>query len=153
MDDNVNDEPMTVEELQGEVYDLEAQIVDLAKKLDAANSQDPEAQKVGFDPYARLGADFAPFEQTVNEIKKRDNCSRTDALAKARKENPEGYENFLAGTGTNADSEIVITKGEKHPFEKVVDSIMQQEGCSRAVAMQRARKKEPVKFAHYQEQD
>ena len=45
----------------------------------------------------------------------------------------------------------VITKREKHPFEKVVDAIMEQDGVSRSVAMSRARKKEPVKFAAYQE--
>jgi hypothetical protein len=46
----------------------------------------------------------------------------------------------------------VITKQGKTPFEKVVDAIMEQDGCSRSAAMSRARKKEPLKFAHYQEQ-
>jgi uncharacterized protein YoaH (UPF0181 family) len=44
----------------------------------------------------------------------------------------------------------VMAKG-KTPFETEVDNIQEQDGCSRSEAMARARKKHPVKFAHYNE--
>jgi hypothetical protein len=162
------------EELEGQMIDLEARIAHLTKILAAAPG---EQAKQDFDPFKRVGV--TDFEQTVAEVQKRDNCSRTDALAKARQENAAGFANYQASE-TNADfdslvaTEIakgapasvaaqrvglkypnaaaqVITKREKHPFEKVVDAIMEQDGVSRSVAMSRARKKEPVKFAAYQE--
>jgi hypothetical protein len=154
-------------ELVGAVIDLEAKMAHLAKTLAEAKAKDPEAKT------------SPDFEATVAEIRKRDACTHTEALTKARTENPKGFAAYQAG-GTNADfdalveAEIakgvsdsvarqrvglkypnaaaaVIAKAGKHPFEQVVDAIMQQEKCSRAVAMQRARKKEPLKFHSYQE--
>ena len=159
---NMNDE------LDGQMTDLEARIEHLTKTLAAATDKDQS----NFD-------EVVDFEQTVAEIQKRDNCTSQVAMAKARQENAAGFANYQASE-TNADfdslvaTEIakgapasvaaqrvglkypnaaaqVITKREKHPFEKVVDAIMQQDGVTSSVAMARARKKEPVKFAAYQE--
>jgi hypothetical protein len=164
-DDRQTETDMDVEGLEGRANDLEAQIAHLTKALAAVGQRN------------RLSAE--DFEQAVAEIRKRDNCSRTDALAKARKEAPEAFATYCDGS-TNADfnalvaeeiakgcppavaaqrvslrypdaAATVITKQDKHPFEKVVDAIMEQDGVTRSVAMARARKKEPVKFAAYQE--
>jgi hypothetical protein len=163
----------TQEELEGAVLDLEAQICDLNKRIEEAG--------VGSVSDGSAAPITVPddFEQTVTEIRKRDKSSRTEALAKARHENPEGFEAYRVGD-TNGDFDALvaaeiakgspaavaaqrvglrypnavapgIAKKEKTPFEKVVDAIMEQEGCSRSVAMSIARKKEPAKFAHYQE--
>ena len=108
------------------------------------------------------------FEATVTDIRKRDNCSRTAALAKARQEHPDAFEAFQSG---DADADFdalvaaeiakgspagiaaqrvglrypnaaaaVIAKKEKTPFETEVDNIQEQDGCSRSEAMARARK-------------
>jgi hypothetical protein len=92
--------------------------------------------QVTIDPFKRLGV--SDFEDTANEIAKRDNCSRTEALAKARKENPEGFDAFQT---VEVIREEEVAKTGKHPFELAVDAIQQQDKCTRAVAMQRARKK------------
>jgi hypothetical protein len=160
---------MEVEELEGAVIDLEARMAHLNKALEAANVK-PKSKDVEAKP------DFAT---TVAEIRKRDNCSRTEALVKARKEQPESFAAYSAGP-TNADfdklveAEIAkgvapsvaaqrvglrhpeataaaIAKQDRHPFLKLVDNIQEQDGCSRAVAMSRARKKSPEKFFSYQE--
>jgi hypothetical protein len=163
-DDRQKETNMDVVGLEGRANDLEAQIAHLNKALAAAGQRN------------RLGAE--DYEQTVAEIRKRDNCSRTDALAKARKENPTAFAAYCAGPTNNDFAALVeaeIAKGApasvaaqrvalrnpdlaasviekaKHPFEKVVDNIMAQDGVTRSVAMTRARKKEPVKFAAYQE--
>jgi hypothetical protein len=117
---------------------------------------------------------------SVAELQKRDNCTAQAAMTKARFENQVGFANYQSNA-TNDDFDAllekeiakgsppsvaaqrvglkypnaaaaVIAKREKHPFEKVVDAIMQQDGCSRSEAMSRARKKEPVKYHYYQEQ-
>jgi hypothetical protein len=161
---NMND---TENLLEGALIDLEAQVVDLNKKIDVAVHAEPK-QPIHINE----------FENTVVEIRKRDGCSRTDALVKARAENPNGFaaynsdntpQDFAAlvaeeirkgcpaavaaqrvGLKYPSAAASVIEKAGKHPFEKVVDAIMEQDGCSRAEAMARARKKESAKFASYQ---
>jgi hypothetical protein len=162
------------EEVEGQMIDLEARIEHLTKTL--ATVTDKAEAKKDFDPFKRVRV--TDFEQTVAEIQKRDACTATEAMAKARKENAAGFANYQANE-TNADfdslvaAEIakgcapsvaaqrvglkypnaaaaMIAKKDKHPFEKLVDAIMEQDGVTRSVAMSRARKQEPVKFAHYQ---
>ena len=61
---------------------------------------------------------------------------------------------YVAGdqsTCPNCDASVMAKKG-KTPFEKLVDSIMERDGVSRATAMTLARKQEPTKFQHYQDQ-
>ena len=172
MDDNIipydSDDPAErAEELAGAVLDLEARLSDLNKKLEDVTLAQPQPAFEAPD-----------FEQTVSHIRKRDNCSRQDALTKARHENAAGFESYMADSShedfdTAVEAELAkgacseaiakqrvgifhphlvsITKQEKTPFERVVDAIMEQDGCSRSVAMSRARKKEPTKFQHYQE--
>jgi hypothetical protein len=155
---NMND---TENLLEGALIDLEAQVVD----VDVAVRADAKPIHIN------------EFENTVAEIRKRDNCSRTDALVKARTENPEGFAAYNADNAPKdfealveaemakgvsdsvarqraglkyPDATAAVIEKAKHPFEQVVDTIQAQDGCSRAEAMARARKKEPVKFAHYQ---
>ena len=143
-DDTMDDQtPIEgIAELEGAVLDLEAQVADLTKRLAEADA------KLKIDPFKRLGS--VDFEQTVTEIRKRDNCTRTEALSKARRENPEGFEEFQ-GVEAEADTPAIIAKAGKTPFEHLVDQIMSDEKVTRSVAMSRARKKEPAMFGHYQE--
>ena len=91
-----------------------------------------------------------PFPPESGELEKieRRLARATAALAKARKENPEGFEAYQ-DTDTTIVGEVIAKSG-KHPFETEVDNIMSTDGCSRSVAMSRARKKHPVKYAAYQ---
>jgi hypothetical protein len=127
------------DELEGSVLDLEARIQALTKAVAAVTD------KKDFDPFKRVGV--PDFDSTVSEIRKRDNCSRTEALAKARVENPQAFEEYQ---NVDVVGEVIAKASGRHPFEKVVDAIMEQDGVSRSVAMSRARKKEPVKYAAYQ---
>lgn len=62
------------------------------------------AEKLAKTAFDRVGVNAADaddvkksvkgFETKVAEIRKRDNCTRTDALAKARQEDPEGFKAF-----------------------------------------------------------
>jgi hypothetical protein len=79
------DQMEKVAELEGAVCDLEAKVSDLTKRLERASEQ--PAKKL--DPFKRVGV--TDFQQTVSEIKKRDNCTRTEAFSKARKENPDAF--------------------------------------------------------------
>lgn len=167
------DETMIDDELEGSIIDLEAQLADLNKRLAEAEAQTNHNQN------NQILVSAPDFEDTVAGIRKRDGCSRTEALAKARKENAAGFQNYSAGPANDetfeslvageiakgvADSvarqrvglkypnaaAAAIAKQGKHPFEKLVDAIMEQDGVSRSEAMARARKKEPMKFHHYQ---
>ena len=81
---------MNTEELEGSVIDLEAQVAHLNKKIETAVHVEPK-QPI-----------YIKFENTVAEIRKRDNCSRTAALAKARAGNPDGFTVYNCGD-TNTD--------------------------------------------------
>jgi hypothetical protein len=153
-----------VQELEGAVLDLEARVQELNKKTT--------------QPHAPIAVN--DFETTVTEIRKRDNCSRTDALVKARAENPNGFAAYNSDNTPNdfdalmaaeiakgapasvarqrvglkfpnAAATLIAKTSGKHPFESVVDAIQEQAGVTRTVAMSRARRKEPAKFQHYQE--
>jgi hypothetical protein len=157
---------VNTEELEGSVIDLEAQVAHLNKQIETAVHAEPK-QPIYINE----------FENTVAEIRRRDNCSRTVALVKARAENPNGFAAYNSGNtpqdfaalvaeeirkGCPAsvaaqrvglkypDAAATVIEKAKHPFLAAVDAIMQQDGCSRAVAMARARKKEPAKYAQYQ---
>ena len=173
MSENNDYETPTPEELEGALIDMEAQILDLNKKLQQAGVGSVR------DDDTPIIIPAEDFEQTVTDIRKRDNCTRTVALAKARHEAPDAFEAYEGGPDdqdfdTLVAAEIqkgspaavagqrvlasnpnlastVIAKAGKTPFETEVDNIQEQDGCSRSEAMARARKKEPTKFQHYQE--
>jgi hypothetical protein len=108
--------------MSGKTEELEARIIELNKTLAAVSEEADKADK-GFDPLKRS------FEQTVTEIQKRDNCTATQAMAKARNENPEGFANYQA-----------------EPKHGDFDVLVQAEiakGCSPSVAAQRVGMKYP----------
>jgi hypothetical protein len=156
--------------LDGQLLDLEAKLMEFNKVLAAVGEAAEEADKAAIEQ---------SFEQKVEEIRKRDNCSRTDALSKARKEAPEDFASYCGDGPTPMDFDILvaseiqkgcvpavaaqrvglkypeaaaamIAKASKHPFEAVVDTIMARDNCNLATAMKRARREQPVKFHHYQ---
>jgi hypothetical protein len=173
--DNFDEDSLNREEIEGALTDIEAQILDLNKKLEEAgvgSVRDDSKTPIMVPP-------AEDFDETVANIAKRDRCTRQVALAKARHENPEAFEAYQSGpvnedfdrlvelelaTGVSLDiakqrvgikhpgaAASVMAKQEKTPFETEVDNIQEQDGCSRSEAMARARKKHPVKFAHYNE--
>ena len=170
MDDTINwegENPVErTSELEGAICDLEARLMDVTKALEALPQQPQDSPA-------------ADFDATVAEIKNRDNCSRTDALAKARVENPDGFEAFQSGN-TNADydalcaaemakgcsldiaaqrvlarhphlSAQVIAKKDKHPFEALVAGYV-SEGMTPNDALAKARKDHPNQFNSWSNQ-
>jgi hypothetical protein len=157
-------------ELEGQLIDLEAQIADLNKKLVEANVQ-------AYQPDDTPSAE--DFDQTVAEIRKRDGCSRTAALAKARSENQAAFAAYCAGPADKDFAALVeaeIAKGApasvagqrvalRHPhlacdaplakgvsdFMAAVDAVMAEQELSRTEAMTAVRKAAPELFARYQE--
>jgi RNA polymerase subunit RPABC4/transcription elongation factor Spt4 len=97
---------MDDEELEGQLIDLAAQIENLNKVMTEANVQ--------AEPYLPAAPTAEDFTQTVAEIRKRDNCTRTAALAKARSENQAGFAAYCAGPADNDFAALVeeeISKG------------------------------------------
>jgi len=60
--------------------------------LNGANLGNSDVKKSGLHP----------FEKSVNEIRKRDNCSRTEAVRKARQENPDEFADWNSTEVTTA---------------------------------------------------
>jgi rubrerythrin len=82
-----------LEELGGQVTDLEAQVHDLNKRM----------ATVATKPAKEVKPPQPDFQATVSEIRKRDNCSRTEALTRARIEHPDRLHAFREG---NANTEF-----------------------------------------------
>ena len=66
------------------------------------------------------------FDQCVQDIRKRDSCSRTDALIKARKEHPDLWDRYRDHTVLKSDN-----------FEQLVAAEMRKGWPTRAIAGQR----------------
>jgi hypothetical protein len=84
----------------------------------------------------------AAFEVACTEIQKRDDCSRLEAMKRAREEQPALY-HFLTG---NEIPDEAIEKA--HPkdttsWANIVEGIKQKEGCSGTEAARRARRVRP----------
>ncbi len=126
-----------LEELEGHIIDLEAQVANLEKASEhlASVMDADEASK--------------EFERSVADIKKRDNCCLTQALQKARRELPEAFAAYQDAVTVPQSEPAAIAK--RAPFEQTVAEIMRDEGVTRAVAMTRARRREPQKFLEYRE--
>src|SRR5215212_1516165 len=75
--------------LEGAVADLDAQLVELSKRLDQDNPPGPQ--------FAEVARPVLEFDDTVASIRSRDSCSRVQAMAKARRENPEGFAAYAHG--------------------------------------------------------
>lgn len=72
-----------------------------------------QSEKLAANGFAKIGSSDAgkpsdkiakaakDFDSKVSEIKKRDNCTRTEALAKARKENPELFAQYQDSEATS----------------------------------------------------
>lgn len=75
-------------ELMGAVTDLEARVQDLTKRFEQAER---EPKQIVVNKSASGPNDF---NIKVSEIRKRDGCSRTEAMQKARREAPESFAAF-----------------------------------------------------------
>jgi hypothetical protein len=157
-------------ELEGQLIDLEAQIAHLNKVMAEANVPALPDDTPSVED----------FDQTVAEIRKRDNCSRTEALAKGRSENQAGFAAYCAGYSSTDFTSLVeeeIRKGcspavalqrvaAHHPefakaaqtapksvadFMAAVDAVMAEQELSRTEAMTAVRKAAPELYANFQE--
>jgi len=70
---------------------------------------------------------FGSFEQAVETIRKREGCSRADAMSKARRRYPAAFAEFQKSAPPRGSSK----------FERLVATDMAK-GCTREIAMQRA---------------
>jgi hypothetical protein len=92
------------------------------------------------------------FDTAVSAILKRDHCSHTKALERARKEHPEMFDDYQADV-PEAPS---IYKRAKPPepvveFQDCVTTIQKRDNTSRTEALRRARRENPAAFDAFQE--
>lgn len=77
------------------------------------------------------------FEQTVSAIQRRDNCSGTEALSKARKEHPDAFETFR---GIRPKKSTKKTDDDEDDFDELVER-EKARGTPGAIAGQRVLQK------------
>jgi uncharacterized coiled-coil DUF342 family protein len=139
--DMEDDDMERIEQLEGEICDLSAKVDDLTKKLNAATNKRSEERA----PPVKKS-----FDELVGAIRKRDNCSATDALRKARQASPEAYDEFQQSAGNAGDlpKQKAISKAQAE-FAEIVAEIRSVEKCSATEALTLARKQYPAKFEAY----
>jgi hypothetical protein len=130
------------DELECQVANVEAQI-DLLNKRFAALSVAPTSGE-DFDHHS------ADLETAASEIRKRDNCSRTEALSKARRENPVAFARYRAepeaGSGLVSKSSV-----STDAFMAAVQHEISEARCSALQAMQTVRKRHPDLYEAFQD--
>ena len=120
-----------------EIAKLQSQVAELGKSLtDAIAAVDKSAGDT--------------FVQVADDIVKRDGCSRTQALQRARTEAPDQFRRYqMAGVeiakAGPAQDRIVCS-----PFDDAVAAVMRSKKVPRHIAMQLARKDDPALFKTYQ---
>jgi hypothetical protein len=158
-----------INELEGQITDIDAKIDDIAKKLSAVATRSVE--KTAPTP-------AVDFNTLVDAAQLRDGSTRTEALTKARRENPDAFAAYRDGAIEKADSDfdvLVKTEMRRHclpygvaaqrvvsrygvlpnaahvekrnasgaKFEDIVQKIARDEGCSQVEALTKARKQDP----------
>ena len=99
---------------------------------------------------------FPTFEAAVAQLRKIHKLTGTQAMSRAARDHPallkryneeaiERHESALAAVEKAGAKPRAVTD-----FEMIVDSMVQRDGVSRFVAMQRARRENPDLFAAYQ---
>ena len=123
-----------VESADGSDIDaLEARVVNLTKRVEAATA-------------------CQSFEMAVEQVRKRDECSHTDALRTARLEHPALFEDYQAtGVASAPISKSAHTPEAVRRFEARVNEIASRDRVSRLVALERARSEYPEDFSRYQQ--
>lgn len=90
----------------------------------------------------------AMFEKRVTEITERENCSRVEAMRKARVERPDEFEDYQAeGTISSHPLEKAETlpgaAKAKREFDRAVSELVSSAGISRTAAMTKIRRERP----------
>jgi hypothetical protein len=107
-----------------------------------ALQQDPTHTDIDVDELSDGALGKAALEVACTEIQKRDDCSRLEAMRKAREEQPALY-HFWNG---NEIPDEAITKahpGDVASWANLVEGIKAKEGCSGTEAARRARRRYP----------
>jgi hypothetical protein len=96
------------------------------------------------------------FMKCVAEIKARDGCSHTEAMSKARDEEPEAFAAFQGATPSVNEPALAKRQAQAKTVEKgrtfmtLASAIAKRDGCKHTVAMQRAREENPDAYAAWQ---
>lgn len=94
-DDLYSHVPGTIDERANMLKAMQSMEEPLRKSFEAALAACEKLSKTAFDTLGSDGgkgeASKADFEKAVNEIRARDNCTRQEAMAKARRENPDAF--------------------------------------------------------------
>jgi hypothetical protein len=93
------------------------------------------------------------FTGHIAEIRKRDGCSRVEALARARIEHPSAFEAYQdGGRVSSRPIERRIEKSDAASrFEKCVEEIRTRDRCTRLQALQKAAEEHPGELAAYRQ--
>jgi hypothetical protein len=111
--------------------ELEAQADDLRKRVDAEH-------------------DVNAFESAAAEIRKRENCTRTVALQKARQADPELFQRYQANTVSSRPVLKSARSRDAQQFDLIVDGYVIRDRVKRTEAMRRARREHPIAFENSQ---
>jgi hypothetical protein len=128
--------------------ELEKVVEDLAKQLEAA-------MKIGdgMNSVTKSGNGVTSFSQCAQEIRKRDSCSHTEALRKARLEHPEAFAAFqnFGNISSRPVFKAAPANNAVQIFEGIVRTIQRDNPkMTRTSAMAQARRDYPIQFAAYQ---
>lgn len=88
------------------------------------------------------------FEKRVEDMRKRDDCSGTIALQRARREYSKDFEAYQRDGAVTSQpvTKEVVKQDAVLEWERLVATIASQEGISRTAAMRRARQQNPDLF-------
>lgn len=111
--------------------ELEAQADDLRKRIDAER-------------------DVCAFETVAADIRKRENCSGTAALQKARQEHPHLFELYQANAVSSRPVFKTARSRAAQEFDLIVEGIVLRDKVTRTEAMRRARREHPIAYENLQ---
>ena len=166
---------MTYDESDAAIAELEKQLGDLETLLDSAigKQADGDRGEDGADDgtdaseIAELQAEVSKldrtsrdaitkyasggFEQVCADIQKRDQCSRTEALTRARTEAPDQFRQYqMAGIELAKAGPAQDRISCPSAFDAAVEQIVRSKKVPRHIAMQLARKDDPALFKAYE---
>ena len=139
------------------MHELEAELAALVAKLDNPDGNDDidalEARVVNLTKRLEAATACYSFESAVAQIRKRDACTATEALSRARTQHPKLFEQYQASGESSRPIYKAADRVEAEAvrrFEARINEIASRDRVSRLVALQRARQEHPDAFEAYQ---
>jgi hypothetical protein len=126
------------------------ELVVIAKRLGGDDDLDAvEAQLEALEKKLAIEA-VSAFETVVADIRKRDGCSGTEALQKARLVQPELFESYQRSAVERPIHKTASQSKSVQEFETLISEIAARDRIGRSQAMQRARQENTAAFEAYQ---